>query len=401
MIAQWSTQIETQIPAELYRLMLCDFSTTTPTIRTASHVVMMDAFQQYFDYALMCICGIPTITVRGSVEDWMAIRTRVEVMADYHLEWWTDRVIPICDGFIETVQGHPSQRFWQHIYSPKEAYGGDLITGWVADLFPYLKDTVTQAPTVRNPILAIPRAQLTSEGGLSPRRLPTGLSRASFTMTDASTLVTKEMELVAGFIGVKQHADTGKLEPDIGCGVLEEDEYSRLLTKLSSDTLQVERRRKASEVVTEAKRDERYGEMSWVGMPKECVQLMERYDHGQVFFGNTPHPWSLKQLSGLTLLRVSSIKVQIVQPAVHFMDLADGRAIAYVSFSLNKFERSDWWIVVGRPEGQEFRQDSVTVIAKGFLQFLQRLMDAEGRYYFDDPDFQPDVMLYSPVTRAE
>lgn len=66
--------------------MLCDFSTTTPTIRTASQVVMMDAFHQYFDYALMCICGILTITVRGSVEDWVAIRTRVEVMAEYYLE---------------------------------------------------------------------------------------------------------------------------------------------------------------------------------------------------------------------------------------------------------------------------------------------------------------------------
>lgn len=44
-------------------------------------------------------------------------------------------------------------------------------------------------------------------------------------------------------------------------------------------------------------------------------------------------------------------------------------------------------------DGEEFRQGSVTVIARGFLQFFQRLMDADGRYYFDEPDFQPDVML--------
>lgn len=126
-IQQWSLGIQEHIPAEFGELMLCNFTTTTPTIRTASQVVMMDVFQQYFDCAVMCICGIPTITVRGSVEDWVAIRKRVDVMAGYHLEWWTDRLKPIYDGFIDTVQGHPSQWFWKHIYSPKEIYGRELI----------------------------------------------------------------------------------------------------------------------------------------------------------------------------------------------------------------------------------------------------------------------------------
>ncbi len=84
---------------------------------------MLEAFQQYFDYQLMC-CGIPTITVKGSVQDWVKIRERVDVMAGFHLEWWTDRLKPIVDGFIETAQGHPSQPFWRHIFSPKEVYGG-------------------------------------------------------------------------------------------------------------------------------------------------------------------------------------------------------------------------------------------------------------------------------------
>jgi len=57
-IQQWSTDIRSHIPAELYQLMLCDFSTTTPIIRTASQVVMLDAFQQYFDYALSLLSKI-------------------------------------------------------------------------------------------------------------------------------------------------------------------------------------------------------------------------------------------------------------------------------------------------------------------------------------------------------
>lgn len=389
-IEQWSAGVQPQIPAELYQLILCEFSTTTPITRTVSQVVMLDAFQQYFDYALWFICGIPTITLQGSVEDWVAIRQRVEVMAGYHLEWWTDRLKPICDGFIETVQGQPSKKFWQHIYSPKEAYGGHLITGWVADLFPYLKDTVTQAPTVRNPILAIPRAQLTSDVGLSPGRLPTGLSRAPFTMTDAFSLAKKELELVAGFIGVKQHAETGNLEPEIGWAVLEEDEWTRVMTFLASRALTGQQ---ATTSDTKHETSQRYAHIEDIGVPKECIQLMERYPDGQVFFNQTTHPWSLKPLAELILRDVTSDKLWITSPAVHMMDLVDGRAIAYVSIAPNRFERSNLWIIVGNPDGQAFHQDSVRVIAKGFVQFLQRLTDANGSYYFDEPHFQPDVVL--------
>lgn len=391
-IQQWSTGIQSHIPAELYRMMLCEFSTTTPIIRMASQVVMLDAFQPYFDYALYFICGIPTITVKGTVQDWVTIRERVEVMAGYHLEWWTDRLKPICDGFIDTVQGHPLQRFWQHIFSPQEVYGGSLITGWLADLFPYIKDSITAAPTVRNPILEIPRAHLISERGLSPKRVPTGLSRAPF-LVKSPGQPGKEMELIAGFIGVKQEANTGQLEPEIGWAVLEQDETSRVFTLLASVATPSAPPQKETTPCTEQERHKRYASVEDTGMPKECVRLMNTYEDGQVFYGTTRHPWSLKPLADLTLRQASSARVQIFSPAVHFMDLADGRAIAYVSFSLNRFERSDWWVLVGKPDGQEFEHGSVTVIAKGFLQLLQRLTAAEGRYYFDDPEFQPDVML--------
>ena len=45
----WSKQIDENVKADISNLMVCDFSTTTPIIRTASQVVMMDALKQY-DY---------------------------------------------------------------------------------------------------------------------------------------------------------------------------------------------------------------------------------------------------------------------------------------------------------------------------------------------------------------
>jgi hypothetical protein len=383
-IQKWSAGIQAHVPAELYQLMLCDFSTTTPTIRTASQVVMMDAFQQYFDYIVEFICGIPTVTVRGSVEDWVAIRKRVDVMTGYHLEWWTDRLIPICDGFIDTVQGNPSQNFWKHIFSPKEIYGGTCITGWLADLFPYIKDDVSKAPTVRNPVLNIPRDQLTSERGLSPADVPTGLSSAPVTLKDLSILATKEMELVAGFVGVKQDVAAGWLEPEIGWTVLEKDAYAQVLTRLASAASgKVAKTRSLSESPM------RFPESAGRGVPKEFIQLMEEFEQGEQFYTDTTHPWVLRPYLQLALRQVSIPDLHMCEPGVHFMDLSDGRGIAYL---YGDKMSQHWWIILGKPDGQEFQSGSVTVIAQGFKQFFQRLTAAEGCYYFDEPGFKPNIV---------
>ncbi len=59
----WSKKISENVKTDIADLMIWDFSTTTPIIRTASQVVMMDALKKYFDYALYAVCGIPWITV--------------------------------------------------------------------------------------------------------------------------------------------------------------------------------------------------------------------------------------------------------------------------------------------------------------------------------------------------
>ena len=108
-VEQWTDGMDAHLPPCLVDTLLCDFSTTTPTIRTASQMVMMEAFHPYFDFVSICICGIPQITLYGTVEDWRSIRRRVERLAEYQLNWWTDRLLPLCDAFIATAEGQPSR----------------------------------------------------------------------------------------------------------------------------------------------------------------------------------------------------------------------------------------------------------------------------------------------------
>lgn len=420
-IEQWTLQIRDCVGADLYRLMECNFSTTTPTTRTASHVVMMDAFKQYFDYSWMCIYGIPEITLMGTVEDWQSIRDRVELMAQYDLNWWTEGLLPICQELIETAAGKPKLEFWKSIYKPEASYGGEVMTGWPGFLFPYLKDDITQEPSVKNPMLAIEPEKLTVQHGIHLSSLPSGLASAPFTL-NTPTCTEYPLELIAGFIGIRQHSN-GILEPEIGWVVTEGNCFAQLL-----DLFQREHQ-------TFATMNWSQSQLFLVSIPAELVQLLERFN-GATLFAGSEHPWQILKskdwqcyyfLKGKTSISLTSSYV------THFINLKDGRCIAYVKIRCAqsyseagtfKPVPSKWWVVLGKPipyaelvleeENPEVNENNLSsflndptfysntiglqledtkVIAKSIVQFFERMVEAEGRYYFDEPDFQPDDSL--------
>lgn len=385
-IDKWSAGISKHVGPGLLRLLVCDFSTTTATIRTASQVVMMDAFQQYFDYHMLCVCGIPQITLFGTPDDWHMLRQRVDVLAEFALEWWTTRLVPICDALIETAGGRPPLQFWRSIYKPEEIYGGEVVTGWLADLFPYINHWITKAPSVKNPILDTPRAALMVDQGIRPDDFPAGLSQAPF------TLWVKQKEyplvLVAGFIGVSQDPVTGQLRPEIGWAVREQDRMRQIIDRIARD-------------------HETGGTVDWSrhlwGLPKELIQMLERFD-GAALFKQTEHSWRIRRIQTHRDYRIIGSR----QSATHFIDLKDGRCVAYVFVYRPAgddqeelaYQPPEVWVVVGRPmiyvDPRRREKEIVLpleetiVVAKGMLQFFERLFQAEGRYYFDEPGFVPD-----------
>jgi hypothetical protein len=236
-IAKYSELIRREIDPVLHETLICDFSTTSPSIRTASEVALMDTFSSYFTYGMMCVCGIPTITIEGTPTDWQRMRERVEVLATYGLEWWVSRLRPILDEFVLTAEGRPNKDFWKAIYKPVKAYAATMVTGWLADLFPYLGDAPRRS---RNHVLERERRdwavsieegvetgssfvafiQAAAASGVAHKRFPSGLSSARINVAfpDHSE---RALELVAGFMGVKQEAPALALSPWISWCVAE------------------------------------------------------------------------------------------------------------------------------------------------------------------------------------
>src|SRR5512139_2223919 len=132
----------------------CDFSTSTHVEKVAGRIVLLDAYSPYFSLWMTFICGIPSITLTGTPEDWRKIRERIDAVATFGLETWCRSLIPIADQFVRASTGDVDLAFWRRIYSPIDAYGGKVVTGWAARFYPYLSSRgVAELP---NPLLELP-----------------------------------------------------------------------------------------------------------------------------------------------------------------------------------------------------------------------------------------------------
>ena len=133
-LGDFSEEIRKNVGNEIHGILTPEFSTTGPVERAASQVVMMDALKEYFDFRLLSSCGIPEITLEGTVEDWKKLREKALSLARFDLQWWTDPLKPILDEFVNAASGKIMKKFWQSI---NDGSGGPYITGWVvANTFP-------------------------------------------------------------------------------------------------------------------------------------------------------------------------------------------------------------------------------------------------------------------------
>jgi hypothetical protein len=136
------------------------FTTTGPVERAAAGVVLLDAMRSYFNYDMETECGIPTIMLEGTPEDWQAVADRAEQFAFLDLEWWLEPLRTVLRQFVAAAQGNVDRSFWTSLYRYHDESGGPMITGWISTLFPYLRGSRTGLATRRNPYLALDSQRL-------------------------------------------------------------------------------------------------------------------------------------------------------------------------------------------------------------------------------------------------
>ncbi|KAF0691875.1 Aste57867_16976 [Aphanomyces stellatus] len=117
----------------LSQWLLPGFSTTTDHDRIVGSVVMMASMKKYFTYKFCLECGIPSITLLGTVADWLAIRARVDKLQEYGLGEWVVMLASILDEFVAAANGNVDISFWQRICHQEEGGSGpSYLSGWIS-----------------------------------------------------------------------------------------------------------------------------------------------------------------------------------------------------------------------------------------------------------------------------
>ena len=215
-------QIAENTKGNIADFMRADFSTTGNTERITSQVTLMSAVKSYFDFAAIhTICGIPTITIEGTPDDWRKIIKKVESLRDYDLGWWVDDLKPILQEFVNASEGNVNKDFWQNIVkkdrpeSMKNGAGCGVKDAtkfdcWFLKFMPFDKDGRTPDAVVygRNDML------------------PSVVSAPfTYVVKDSTGNIFSKtpMEIMSGFVGIDVNENTYTMRPHIGWMVSEKN----------------------------------------------------------------------------------------------------------------------------------------------------------------------------------
>lgn len=222
-----SKKANQEVKKDYYNFFVPKFSTSDSITKTVMEITMLDAFKQKFIYLFESGCGIPAITVKGTTQDWQWIYDNLQMLNQFDLKDWADELKPIIQQFINASNNKIDIAFWKDIYKNVEEYNAHYISGWVIKLFPYLEETehIDWSDTSKHynwndPVRIVYKpnnyiyANNYLKSTISTDDFPSGISNIKLTWNDYYTKTTTDLELFAGFLGVKQHKDKS-LEPFI------------------------------------------------------------------------------------------------------------------------------------------------------------------------------------------
>lgn len=215
-------------------LLVQEFSTTTPVIKTVYKATVLETLKTYFDFLSGSGCGIPYIRLTGSVADWEKIDSLAGELDQYDLAFWTKELKPVLKQFIDARKGNADIKFWKNIYKEISYYGVTHMNGWLLKLYPYLQATETLKENMetgsvmlketfrKNPYLA-GNDYIFSD--ITIHAFPKGYTHVPVTWVNAykNPAETKNLVLRAGFMGLKQDKTSMEIGTHISWAFMDED----------------------------------------------------------------------------------------------------------------------------------------------------------------------------------
>lgn len=230
-INEFTDKIKENMGEKIMYNLQSNFSTTDHVCLTTSQVSIMSAMKEYFIYSVgMGGCGISSITLEGSLDDWKQIKSKLEFLSQkkFALLWWIKHLIPIIDKIIMTKDYYTKHNkinkeikdFWKDMIRIKfgEEYDPNYINGWIIKFIPNI--------TGRKP-------ELYDE--LKEDDVPDQIISCPMELIVLNLDGTKteyKCNLASGFYGMTQDKDTFNVKPVIGYAIVVEEKNT---TKMSNE----------------------------------------------------------------------------------------------------------------------------------------------------------------------
>ncbi len=354
------------------------------------------------------ICGIPSVTLEGTPDDWRKLREKVELLAPFGLDWWLCELRPICDKFVRASEGNVDREHWRRLYKIRAVYGTEVINGWLGKLFPYTENFRDRCVSRRNDLLD-PRVEneirnLEAEEargepdrfggfyapGIRAEALPRGLSRVPFTLTERKGKQTRNgkqtaMEFVAGSVVVTQDRATRPLRPTVGWAVRESAPIEQAMLRLAEHWLEPAKVGLSCEMLRG---------LPIEYLPTDVLRFYQSAVSAKIHLGNGRGLYRILPLAEwrepdwAEKCRPGYKGEQFHGPPelLRFAKLADRTELLIRLHSRKPKHGGE--VSVGR-RGAEPVDDTGRKVARSFTDFLLRALDGSGEPYFRRADFKP------------
>ena len=99
---------------EFVEAITADFTTTSPTVKMASQIILLSSVQKYFEFQCRTKCGIPAIELLGNENDWLRLGEKLKALKKILLpiteeirlfEHWWSHVNKVFEELLKTYQG--------------------------------------------------------------------------------------------------------------------------------------------------------------------------------------------------------------------------------------------------------------------------------------------------------
>ncbi len=145
-------EFEKLLPEHVKDWIVPNFSTTTQKDRMVGGAVLMGSMKNYYSYQVHIMCGLPAVTLQGTLADWEEVYRRVERLDQWYsttstegagthpIKEWRDRLLPVIRKIVDAYQGVVDKEFWNQICNYVSGGSGpSFISGWI-NLFVYFSD---------------------------------------------------------------------------------------------------------------------------------------------------------------------------------------------------------------------------------------------------------------------